>query len=234
MGGTVLAAQYVGADDKQGQKDTVGTLFSLAFIASLIVTMISLLLYSPVFSLLNVPSVAMDATCGYMQIICMETVFVFGYNAVCSRMKGFGDSKTPLYFVVVAAVVNIVKSGSNYSIAEVPARYPMGEEHFLIEEILHTSIEKDQYPADFGILVLNLQSIYQISKITNNCYDGGRFITIADLSHVPAMGKIFHTQETLQLFQNFLKYTMLINAGIAIGVIENVRQASGSQNLFMY
>lgn len=108
MGGTVLAAQYVGADDKQGQKDTVGTLFSLAFIASLIVTMISLLLYSPVFSLLNVPSEAMDDACGYMQIICMGTVFVFGYNAVCSLMKGFGDSKTPLYFVAVAAAVNIV------------------------------------------------------------------------------------------------------------------------------
>ena len=108
MGGTVLAAQYMGADDKQGQKDTVGTLFSLAFIASLIVTMISLLLYSPLFSLLNVPSEAMDDACGYMQIICMGTVFVFGYNAVCSLMKGFGDSKAPLYFVAVAAVVNIV------------------------------------------------------------------------------------------------------------------------------
>ena len=95
MGGTVLAAQYVGADDKQGQKDTVGTLFSLAFIASLIVTVISLLLYSPVLSLLNVPSEAMDDACSYMQIICMGTVFVFGYNAVCSLMKGFGDSKTP-------------------------------------------------------------------------------------------------------------------------------------------
>lgn len=108
MGGTVLAAQYVGADDKQGQKDTVGTLFSLAFIASLIVTVIGLLLYSPVFSFLNVPSEAMDDACSYMQIICMGTVFVFGYNAVCSLMKGFGDSKTPLYFVVVATAVNII------------------------------------------------------------------------------------------------------------------------------
>lgn len=88
--------------------------------------------------------------------------------------------------IILAAKQNNVKPGSNYSIAEVPARYPMGEEHFLIEEILHTSIEKGQYPVDFGILVLNLQSIYQISKIINNCYDGGRFITIADLSHAAA------------------------------------------------
>lgn len=38
MGGTVLAAQYKGANDEQGQKETIGTLFSLSFIASIIVT----------------------------------------------------------------------------------------------------------------------------------------------------------------------------------------------------
>ena len=65
---------------------------------------------------------------------------------------------------------------------------------------------------------------------------GRQFIRGLESSLVllPAKKKIFHTQETLQLFQNFLKYTMLINAEIAIGVIENVRQALGSQKLFMY
>jgi putative MATE family efflux protein len=50
----------------------------------------------------------MNDGCDYMQIICMGTIFVFGYNAVCSLMKGFGDSKSPLYFVAVATIVNIV------------------------------------------------------------------------------------------------------------------------------
>ena len=108
MGGTVLIAQYKGADDEQGQKETAGTLFALSFIASIIVTFIGLLVYAPLFSLLNVPSEAMEEACGYMRIICLGTVFVFGYNAVCSLMKGFGDSKSSLYFVAVAAVVNIV------------------------------------------------------------------------------------------------------------------------------
>lgn len=88
--------------------------------------------------------------------------------------------------IILAVKQKNVKTGYNYSVAEVPARYPMGEEHFLMKEILHIPLEKGQYPADFGILVLNLQSIYQISKIINNCYDGGRFITIADLSHAAA------------------------------------------------
>lgn len=107
MGGTVLAAQYKGANDEQGQKETIGTLFSLSFIASIIVTIAGLLAYSPLFSLLQVPAEAMEDACAYMQVICVGTVFVFGYNAVCSLMKGFGDSKSPLYFVAVAAVINV-------------------------------------------------------------------------------------------------------------------------------
>lgn len=50
----------------------------------------------------------MEDACGYMKIICYGTVFVFGYNAVCSILKGLGDSKSPLYFVAVATVINIV------------------------------------------------------------------------------------------------------------------------------
>lgn len=108
MGGTVLVSQYNGAHDEQGQKETVGTLFSLSFIASIIVTIAGLLSYPPLFSVLRVPTESMQDACDYMQIICLGTIFVFGYNAVCSLMKGFGDSKSPLYFVAVATVVNIV------------------------------------------------------------------------------------------------------------------------------
>ena len=108
MGGTVLAAQYKGADDEQGQRETIGTLFSIAFIASLLVTILGLLVYKPLFQVLNVPASSMQDACDYMKIICCGTVFVFGYNAVCSIMKGLGDSKSSLYFIAVATVVNIL------------------------------------------------------------------------------------------------------------------------------
>ena len=50
----------------------------------------------------------MQDACDYMKIICCGTVFVFGYNAVCSIMKGYGDSKSSLYFIAAATVVNII------------------------------------------------------------------------------------------------------------------------------
>ena len=51
MGGTVLIAQYKGADDGEGQGETVGVLFSLALIASAAVTVAALLVYRPLFGL---------------------------------------------------------------------------------------------------------------------------------------------------------------------------------------
>lgn len=108
MGGTVLVAQYKGAHDEQGQKETVCTLFTASCIMSIILTMAGLLVYKPIFELLNVPAEAMQDACDYMMIICAGTFFVFGYNAVCSIMKGFGDSKSPFIFIAIAAALNIV------------------------------------------------------------------------------------------------------------------------------
>ena len=108
MGGAVLIAQYKGANDKKGQAETFQALAVLSFVAALLVTVIGLILYHPLFRLLNVPAGAYQYACDYMKIICWGTVFVFGYNAVCSVLKGLGDSKSPLYFVGIATMINIV------------------------------------------------------------------------------------------------------------------------------
>lgn len=108
MGGAVLIAQYKGADDKRGQAESLQMLALLSLVFSFLVTIVSLAAYQPLFKLLNVPADAYQDTCGYMKVICWGTVFVFGYNAVCSVLKGLGDSKSPLFFVGTAAIINIV------------------------------------------------------------------------------------------------------------------------------
>mgnify|MGYP001773656392 CR=1 FL=1 len=108
MGGAVLIAQYKGANDKKGQAETFQTMVVLSLVAALLVTVINLVVYQPLFQLLNVPADAYQDACDYMKVICWGTVFVFGYNAVCSILKGLGDSKAPLYFVGIATIINIV------------------------------------------------------------------------------------------------------------------------------
>lgn len=107
-GGAVLIAQYKGARDARGQRETTGALFSVSALAALLVTAAGLLAYRPVFTLMNLPAEALPHALRYMRVICLGTVFVFGYNAVCSVLRGLGDSKSPLFFVAVATVVNIL------------------------------------------------------------------------------------------------------------------------------
>ncbi|MFQ9703395.1 MAG: MATE family efflux transporter [Enterocloster clostridioformis] len=95
MGGAVLIAQYKGAGDKKGQAESFQMLALLSLVSSLLVTIVSLATYQPLFRILNVPADAyQDASRLYEKIICCGTVFVFGYNAVCSVLKGLGDSKS--------------------------------------------------------------------------------------------------------------------------------------------
>lgn len=108
MGGAVLIAQYKGADDKKGQTETFHMLALLSLVTSLLVTVVSLAVYQHLFRVLDVPADAYRDACDYMRIICCGTVFVFGYNAVCSVLKGLGDSKSPLFFVGIATIINII------------------------------------------------------------------------------------------------------------------------------
>lgn len=88
MGGAVLAAQFKGAGDAQGQRDCVSMLLFASLSASVLVTFAGLAACEPVFRALYVPADAYDDACEYMKAICWGTVFVFGYNAVCSALKG--------------------------------------------------------------------------------------------------------------------------------------------------
>ena len=56
MGGAVLIAQYKGANDKKGQTETFQALTILSFVSALLVTVIGLIFYQPLFRVLNVPA----------------------------------------------------------------------------------------------------------------------------------------------------------------------------------
>lgn len=118
--------------------------------------------------------------------------------------------------VVLATKSKQVKSDTCFSVKTVPARYPMGEERFLIRQILNIDLDKNEYPTEHGILVLNLQSIYQICKIINKSYDRGRFITIADLSSGDAKVAYVYSENNIRdLMQR--EFGIAKNAPIYIG-----------------
>ena len=69
------------------------------------------------------------------------------------------------------------------TICHVPARYPAGEEHFLIQAALGITLPKTELPISHGILVMNVQTVWQIARILNGTFDCGRYITAVDIEN---------------------------------------------------
>lgn len=108
VGGTVLIAQYGGAKKFDDQKKTIGTLFTAYMILAVICTAVMLLLGDTLLKLLNTPEVAYTEAFNYYMICMSGLVFMFAYNVISAILRGMGDSKRPLYFVLIATIVNII------------------------------------------------------------------------------------------------------------------------------
>ena len=78
VGGTVLVAQYIGARRQEDVVRTIGTMFTLYALASLVLTVVMLLLDRYILMLLNVPKESFDDALGYLNICMGGTVFIFG------------------------------------------------------------------------------------------------------------------------------------------------------------
>lgn len=108
VGGTVLIAQYAGAHKFDEQRKTIGTLFTLYMILSVVFTALMLAVCDPLLKLLNTPESAYVETENYYRICMTGLIFMFAYNVISAILRGMGDSKRPLYFVLIATIVNII------------------------------------------------------------------------------------------------------------------------------
>lgn len=108
VGATVLIGQYLGADNRQAIKKTIGTLFSSLFFLAIFLTVAMLVLQNPLLKLIRTPEESFSEASRYFFVTTLGNIFIFGYNALSAVMRGMGDSKNPLVFVGIACAVNIV------------------------------------------------------------------------------------------------------------------------------
>lgn len=106
--GQIYIAQLYGSKDDQKIKITVGTLLTFMFLLSVLLAAVTIVFAYPILQLINCPEEAMGQAHAYMVITSLGMPCIFGYNAVCGVLRGMGESKRPLLFILVAAAVNIV------------------------------------------------------------------------------------------------------------------------------
>ncbi len=103
----VVISQYFGAqNDDMVERSIVNGLYLLA-IVSAIMTVISVGLARAVLVLLNTPESILEDAVTYMRVSCAGILAVAAYNGIAAILRALGDSKTPLYFMVVSCFINI-------------------------------------------------------------------------------------------------------------------------------
>ena len=108
MGTTVRMARAIGANDKRWAAQVMGNSVSMFMLLSLILSVVLLLSTNVIVGLMQTPPEAIAGTKSYLAVCFIGIPFIVAYNIIASIFRGIGDTQTPLMFVAVACVSNIL------------------------------------------------------------------------------------------------------------------------------
>ena len=107
-GFTVPTAQKFGAGDMKGMRRTVAGAGVLSLVVGALLTMLFMLFMKPLLTLMNTPSDIFKDAYGYIMIISGGILAQMLYNLLSSILRAIGNSKIPLYFLIISALLNIL------------------------------------------------------------------------------------------------------------------------------
>ena len=108
MGVTVLIARYLGEKKHEFISPVIGGAAVVFALLAAVLFGVLVFLARPISSLMQAPAEALDLTTSYVRICGAGIFFIVAYNMLSALFRGLGDSRSPLIFVLVACVVNII------------------------------------------------------------------------------------------------------------------------------
>lgn len=108
VGIAIVIAKYVGNKHMEDVKKSANSAIALYLILSLVVSFFGYFLTPSILKIVNTPTEAFQAATDYLQVIFIGIIFMFGYNLISAFQRGFGDSKSSMYFVIIAGICNII------------------------------------------------------------------------------------------------------------------------------
>lgn len=106
--GQILIAQSQGAGEYEKTKKVIGSLFVLELILSALIGLICVVFSRQLLNLLYTPEEAFSQAMYYTMICGVGMVFTGFYNMLSAVLRGMGDSRHPLLFVIIASICNVV------------------------------------------------------------------------------------------------------------------------------
>lgn len=108
IGFSVIAAQHFGSHDEEGVKRAFGASIWLSAVISVTMAVLCAIFARPILMLLQTPADIIDRSYRYIVWIFMGLVATALFNLLSNMIRSLGDSRTPLYFLVIACVINII------------------------------------------------------------------------------------------------------------------------------
>ncbi len=108
MGGGVTISNYFGARNREGVHKAVHTTFALSVLSGVLATIIGVVFTPAILKLVNVDPEVMADSVLYLRIYFMGILGLIVYNMCSGMLRAVGDSRHPLYFLIVSSVINVV------------------------------------------------------------------------------------------------------------------------------
>lgn len=108
MAAVIMIGQNLGGQKIDEAKKVVGTSAVFFLILSIVVALFGLLFSHTILEWMNTPEDVKDLAVTYTRIIFAGVPFMFGFNLIMAILRGSGDAKTPFYFLLLSAVLDVV------------------------------------------------------------------------------------------------------------------------------
>ena len=108
LGFSVITARYYGSGDRNALKKTVAGSILLGFATATVVILSVAILLNPILRVLNVPTEQLMMSGSYIKVLVWGMFITLAYNLCANTLRAIGDSVTPLIFLIIASVANVV------------------------------------------------------------------------------------------------------------------------------
>ncbi|MBO4646916.1 MAG: polysaccharide biosynthesis C-terminal domain-containing protein, partial [Lentisphaeria bacterium] len=154
VGVNVLAARYVGAKDRKNVAATIHTAAAVGLYGGLIMAAIGILVSRPDLRWMATPPEILGKSSLYMWIYCSSIPFIILYNFGSSILRAQGDTRRPLYFMIIGGLVKVLLDlllvlniffGLSVGVNVLAARYIGAKDRKNVAATIHTAVAVGLY-----------------------------------------------------------------------------------------
>ena len=108
IGCSVVIARFIGARDHKMTSLAVHTTVALGLVSSLVLTLVGIFLAPQILRLMSTPEEIMDQSVEFFRMYFLGSAGFVMYNTLVSILQASGDSKHPVYYLIIASIINIL------------------------------------------------------------------------------------------------------------------------------